>query len=128
MRAKGQSFQRLAGDPATGVLSGRMAHSLRSLGSAALNHAMVVQGSLDIYWSVLIFHSTICSSLITLDVESQGDRLLVRVSPPSARTSSDSDLVGLGMYVLGQSSRKKQAALLPVDMAPLSTIISEKMS
>ena len=27
-----------------------MAHSLRSLGSAALNYAMVAQGGLDLYW------------------------------------------------------------------------------
>ena len=27
-----------------------MAHSLRSLGSAALNYGMVASGSLDLYW------------------------------------------------------------------------------
>jgi myo-inositol-1(or 4)-monophosphatase len=51
---------RLAGDPNGGgkdaerVDRGRMAHSLRSMGSAALNFAMVAQGGLDLYWWVLI--------------------------------------------------------------------------
>jgi len=31
-----------------------MAHSLRSLGSSALNFAMVAQGGLDVYWYVLV--------------------------------------------------------------------------
>lgn len=51
--AKATSFSRLAGNPAQGVLGGKMAHSLRSLGSAALNYGMVAQGSLDLYWYVL---------------------------------------------------------------------------
>ncbi|KAI9432055.1 hypothetical protein H4582DRAFT_1998811 [Lactarius indigo] len=48
IRAKAQSFSRLAGAPPNGV----MAHSLRSVGSAALNFALVAQGALDAYWSV----------------------------------------------------------------------------
>ena len=60
MEGKGGSFMRLAGDPNGGgkdaerVDRGRMAHSLRSMGSAALNFAMVAQGGLDLYWWVLI--------------------------------------------------------------------------
>lgn len=53
VRHKGESFKRLAGNPAEGVVGGRMAHSLRSLGSAALNFGMVAQGGLDLYWYVL---------------------------------------------------------------------------
>ena len=59
MDGKGGSFMRLAGDPNGGgkieekVERGRMAHSLRSMGSAALNFAMVAQGGLDLYWWVL---------------------------------------------------------------------------
>ena len=49
---KGDSFKRLAGNPAEGVVGGRMAHSLRSYGSAALNYAMVAQGGLDLYWEI----------------------------------------------------------------------------
>jgi myo-inositol-1(or 4)-monophosphatase len=48
IRAKSQSFSRLAGAPPEGI----MAHSLRSLGSAALNFAFVAQGALDAYWFV----------------------------------------------------------------------------
>ena len=48
--AKGNSFKRLAGNPKEGVQGGRMAHSLRSLGSAALNYCMVAQGGMDLYW------------------------------------------------------------------------------
>ena len=52
---KGDSFKLLAGNPAEGVVGGKMAHSLRSYGSAALNYAMVAQGGLDMYWCVLVF-------------------------------------------------------------------------
>ena len=50
VQAKGDSFKRLAGNPKEGVVGGRMAHSLRSLGSAALNYSLVAQGGMDIYW------------------------------------------------------------------------------
>ena len=54
MNAKGGSFIRLAGDPDgpehERVHGGRMAHSLRSMGSAALNFAAVASGTLDMYW------------------------------------------------------------------------------
>ncbi|EMD31110.1 hypothetical protein CERSUDRAFT_120080 [Gelatoporia subvermispora B] len=49
MQAKCASFTKLGGDAAAG---GRMAHGLRSLGSAALNYAMVSQGGLDMYWEI----------------------------------------------------------------------------
>lgn len=48
--AKSRSFGRLVSNPAQGVNGGKMAHSLRSVGSAALNFAMVAQGGLDLYW------------------------------------------------------------------------------
>lgn len=41
-----------AGENGERVERGQMAHSLRSLGSAALNFAMVAQGGLDTYWCV----------------------------------------------------------------------------
>lgn len=50
--AKSRSFGRLVGNPAQGVNGGKMTHSLRSVGSAALNFAMVAQGGLDLYWLV----------------------------------------------------------------------------
>ncbi|GLB43577.1 putative inositol-1-monophosphatase [Lyophyllum shimeji] len=50
--SKSRSFGRLAGDPEQGVAGGKMAHSLRSMGCAALNFAMVAQGGLDVYWEI----------------------------------------------------------------------------
>lgn len=50
MEKKARSFARLAGDPKSGLVGGKMAHSLRTAGSGALNCAMVAQGALDIYW------------------------------------------------------------------------------
>ncbi|UPL01829.1 hypothetical protein LCI18_012763 [Fusarium solani-melongenae] len=44
---KVETFRRLAGSKETG---GAMVHSLRSLGSAALNLAAVAAGQLDLYW------------------------------------------------------------------------------
>lgn len=58
MQKKSGSFMRLAGDSEGGgknaekVDRGKMAHSLRSVGSAALNLAMVAQGGLDLYWEI----------------------------------------------------------------------------
>ncbi|GAA99555.1 uncharacterized protein L969DRAFT_73647 [Mixia osmundae IAM 14324] len=51
MEAKGESFTRLAGDP-TQVKGGIMAHSLRSLGSAALNYCAVAAGQMDLYHEI----------------------------------------------------------------------------
>lgn len=53
MEVKAEAYRKLAGDPKTGVEGGKMAHSLRALGTAALNYCMVAQGSLDIYWHVM---------------------------------------------------------------------------
>lgn len=61
MELKARSFTRLAGDPGAsaaeeekGVQGGRMAHGMRSIGSAALNYALVASGGLDIYWYVVL--------------------------------------------------------------------------
>ncbi|KAG8875495.1 hypothetical protein FRB98_007795 [Tulasnella sp. 332] len=51
IRKKSESFVRLGGDPKEGVMGGRMAHGMRSLGSAALNYATVASGSMDLYWA-----------------------------------------------------------------------------
>lgn len=48
--AMSSSFSRLSGNSEQGVVGGKMAHSLRSLGSAALNYCLVAQGALDLYW------------------------------------------------------------------------------
>lgn len=43
---------KLAGDGKE-IPNGKMAHSLRSMGSAALNYGLVAQGGLDVYWCEL---------------------------------------------------------------------------
>ncbi|KAF9257068.1 hypothetical protein L218DRAFT_880403 [Marasmius fiardii PR-910] len=58
---RSRSFHLLAGDPSTGVDGGRMAHSIRSLGSSALNFAMVAQGGLDIYWEIGCWPWDVCA-------------------------------------------------------------------
>ncbi|KAF8913164.1 hypothetical protein CPB84DRAFT_1841564 [Gymnopilus junonius] len=62
--AKSSSFSRLAGDPQKGVLGGKMAHSLRSMGSAALNYAMVAQGGLDLYWEIGCWPWDVCAGIV----------------------------------------------------------------
>jgi myo-inositol-1(or 4)-monophosphatase len=62
IRSKSDSFSRLAGAPPYGV----MAHSLRSVGSAALNFALVAQGALDMYWCVRGSNRCIISEELTL--------------------------------------------------------------
>ena len=49
IKARADTFSRLAGDKVQ-IPGGKMAHSLRSVGSAALNFALVAQGGLDLYW------------------------------------------------------------------------------
>lgn len=44
MESKVASFRALASQ------DGKMVHGLRSLGSAAMNYAMVASGGLDLYW------------------------------------------------------------------------------
>jgi len=75
--SKAESFLRLAGDPnhASPVKGGRMAHSLRSLGTAALNFSMVAQGGMDMYWYVAIIPTLVS---VYEGYSLQGNRLLVR--------------------------------------------------
>jgi myo-inositol-1(or 4)-monophosphatase len=47
--AKMRSFERLTAHTNTG---GKMVHSLRSMGSAALNICYVATGGLDLYWEI----------------------------------------------------------------------------
>lgn len=66
------SFMRLAGNGLEGVEEGQkvergaMAHSLRSVGSAALNLAMVAQGGLDIYWEIRCGPWDVCAGIVIL--------------------------------------------------------------
>ena len=54
INAKAGSFSRLAGNSSQGVVGGKMVHSLRSIGSAALHYGMVAGGGLDLYWYIFL--------------------------------------------------------------------------
>jgi len=43
---------------------GRMAQSLRSMGSAALNFSMVAQGALDLYWEIGCWPWDVCAGIV----------------------------------------------------------------
>ncbi|KAF8492820.1 inositol monophosphatase [Russula emetica] len=60
IRRKADSFSRLAAAPPNGV----MAHSLRSVGSAALNIALVAQGALDMYWEIGCWPWDVCAGIV----------------------------------------------------------------
>ncbi|RDB29226.1 Protein qutG [Hypsizygus marmoreus] len=62
--SKSNAFGRLAGNPAQGVTGGKMAHSLRSVGSAALNFALVAQGGLDLYWEIGCWAWDVCAGIV----------------------------------------------------------------
>ncbi|PFH49827.1 hypothetical protein AMATHDRAFT_62476 [Amanita thiersii Skay4041] len=61
---KSSSFARLAGNPEQNVVGGRMVHSLRSMGSAALNFSFVAQGALDIYWEIGCWAWDVCAGIV----------------------------------------------------------------
>jgi len=60
IQRKADSFSHLAGAPPHGV----MAHSLRSVGSAALNFALVAQGALDMYWEIGCWPWDVCAGIV----------------------------------------------------------------
>ncbi|KAH9973334.1 inositol monophosphatase [Lactifluus volemus] len=60
IRRRVNSFSRLVGAPPDGV----MAHSLRSVGSAALNLALVAQGAVDLYWSIGCWPWDVCAGIV----------------------------------------------------------------
>ncbi|KAG8742540.1 hypothetical protein FRC10_001307 [Ceratobasidium sp. 414] len=66
MEAKARTFARLAGDGSSkgGVEGGKMVHSLRSLGSAALNFAHVASGGMDIYWEIGCWPWDVCAGVV----------------------------------------------------------------
>jgi myo-inositol-1(or 4)-monophosphatase len=64
LTGKSSSFLRLAGNPGQEVKGGRMAHSLRSMGSAALNFSMVAQGGLDMYWEIGCWPWDVCAGIV----------------------------------------------------------------
>ncbi|KAF5352760.1 hypothetical protein D9756_006126 [Leucocoprinus leucothites] len=88
--AKAESFSRLAGDAEGGILGGRNAHSLRSLGSAAMNYAMVAQGGLDLYWEIGCWPWDVCAGIVIAE-EAGG---IVTGSKSAFSASADGDNFG----------------------------------
>ncbi|KAJ3574632.1 hypothetical protein NP233_g1642 [Leucocoprinus birnbaumii] len=88
--AKAGSFSRLAGDAAGGILGGKNAHSLRSLGSAAMNYAMVAQGGLDLYWEIGCWPWDVCAGIVIAE-EAGG---IVTGSKSAFSASADGDNFG----------------------------------
>ncbi|MBW0490622.1 hypothetical protein O181_030337 [Austropuccinia psidii MF-1] len=70
MEKKTRSFMKLAGDP-NEITGGVMCHSLRSLGSAALNYTFVASGSMDLYWEIGCWAWDVCAGTV-IAVESGG--------------------------------------------------------
>ncbi|KAG9127319.1 hypothetical protein FRC07_014852 [Ceratobasidium sp. 392] len=66
MEAKARTYARLAGDGSSKgrVEGGKMVHSLRSLGSAALNFAYVASGGVDIYWEIGCWPWDVCAGVV----------------------------------------------------------------
>ncbi|GAA5905019.1 hypothetical protein JCM6882_002419 [Rhodosporidiobolus microsporus] len=60
---KGRTFMRLAGDGKE-IEGGKMAHSLRSIGSAALNYSFVAAGQLDLYWEIGCWSWDVCAGTV----------------------------------------------------------------
>ncbi|KIM70024.1 hypothetical protein SCLCIDRAFT_498646 [Scleroderma citrinum Foug A] len=58
------SLLRLAGDPTDGVSGGRMAHSIRSLGSVALNLGGIAQGAFDLSWDIGCWPWDVCAGIV----------------------------------------------------------------
>ncbi|KAG6820152.1 hypothetical protein H0H93_004734 [Arthromyces matolae] len=88
--AKSNSFGRLAGNPEQGVAGGKMTHSLRSLGSAALNFAMVAQGGMDLYWEIGCWPWDVCAGIVIAQ-EAGG---VITGSHEAFAASVDSDAFG----------------------------------
>ncbi|KAG8976557.1 hypothetical protein FRC05_003396 [Tulasnella sp. 425] len=61
---RANSFSRLAGDPNSGVVGGKMVHSMINVGSAACNCALVASGSLDVYWDIGCWPWDVCAGIV----------------------------------------------------------------
>ncbi|SNX84483.1 related to quinic acid utilisation protein QUTG (inositol-1(or 4)-monophosphatase) [Melanopsichium pennsylvanicum] len=58
------SFAKITGDPTGGVIGGKMAQGVRSLGSAALNFCHVASGNLDLYWEIGCWAWDVCAGVV----------------------------------------------------------------
>ncbi|SPO25712.1 related to quinic acid utilisation protein QUTG (inositol-1(or 4)-monophosphatase) [Ustilago trichophora] len=58
------SFAKITGDASGGVVGGKMAQGVRSIGSAALNFCAVASGSLDLYWEIGCWAWDVCAGIV----------------------------------------------------------------
>lgn len=58
------SFAKITGDPDGGVVGGKFAQGVRSIGSAALNFCHVASGSLDLYWEIGCWAWDVCAGIV----------------------------------------------------------------
>jgi len=108
IQAKGESFKRLAGDPKEGVERGQMAHSLRSLGSAALNFCMVAQGGMDMYWEIGCWPWDVCAAIVI--AQEAGCFISGSKTSPLDNIASEDVLAGrkhIVMRAIGDSETEK---------------------
>ncbi|GAA6024060.1 hypothetical protein JCM10207_009294 [Rhodosporidiobolus poonsookiae] len=90
---KGRTFMRLAGDGRE-VEGGRMVHSLRSVGSAAINYAMTAAGQLDLYWEIGCWSWDVCAG--TVIAREAGGKVYGKGGAPF----SPQDLMGHHFFVV----------------------------
>ncbi|WFD29804.1 inositol-phosphate phosphatase [Malassezia sp. CBS 17886] len=64
MEKKSRTYERLVGDPTSGVQGGLMALGVRSMGSAALNFANVASGCMDLYWEIGCWAWDVCAGMV----------------------------------------------------------------
>ncbi|KAH0837882.1 hypothetical protein J3R83DRAFT_6110 [Lanmaoa asiatica] len=62
---KCDAYLRLVADPAA-VERGRMAHSLRTTGSGALNLCLVAQGAIDVCWEIGCWPWDVCAAIVII--------------------------------------------------------------
>ncbi|KAF9225280.1 inositol monophosphatase [Gyrodon lividus] len=65
IKSKSDAYLRLAADPAA-VERGRMAHSLRTTGSGALNFCLVAQGGIDVCWEIGCWPWDVCAAIVII--------------------------------------------------------------
>ncbi|GAA6061816.1 hypothetical protein JCM10212_001122 [Sporobolomyces blumeae] len=90
---KGRTFMRLAGDGKE-IEGGKMCHSLRSIGSAALNYSFVAAGQLDLYWEIGCWSWDVCAG--TIIAREAGAKVYGR----SGKAFEPQDLMGHHFFVV----------------------------
>lgn len=97
MEKKSRTFVRLAGDP-NEIPGAVMCHSLRSMGSAALNYTQVASGCLDLYWEIGCWAWDVCAgTVIALEA---GGKCYGKGGKPFDVDGSGQDLMGHHFFVI----------------------------